>query len=1177
MGYKGEPFTWTNKRTGQNLTRVRLDRVLCSSSWRAQFGEAVVFHEKMVESDHCPIRLELHYRGNRRKNTPFRIDERWLEKEECKELIARAWDPGGHSTDQLNKCQRELKEWAKEFHKNSMQREQDILSRLEILQQPPRTTENVEEEKILTTELTKLWRDEEAFWSQCSRVNWLQKGDQNTSFFHSSTIQRKHRNKILKLQDGEGNWIEDENSLKRLAEGFYKDLFKARNPIPFNHMLEGFPEKVTTEMNEDLCATVTNGEIRKAVFSLGARKAPGPDGFSGRFYRRYWDILGDTLCREVRGFFETANMPDGWNETHIAMIPKVDNPELISQYRPISCCNFRYKIISKIMATRLKRWTPELVSELQTAFTGGRLIQDNIIIVHEALHHFKNHKLGRRRDMMLKLDMKKAYDMVDWNCLEALLKKYGFDNKWCGWVSACIRTVSFSILFNGEATDSFKPSRGIRQGDPLSPFLFILMSNALTFLIDKAVESDKLKGIKLNSRCPVLTHCLFADDTVIFGKADFQEAQNIIDIIGEYGAITGQEVNINKSSVFFSANVPGDVKDHIIASIGFASSNCHSKYLGVPTEWGNSKKETFKFLIQRMEKMGEAWKSLLLSHGGKEILLKAVIQAIPSFIMFLFYLPKALTKKMDSLLSNFFWSGSMQKSSLHWCRKEILCMPKSEGGLGFRSFNDFNLALLAKQAWRLLTTPDSLWSRLLKGLYFPRGDFLNAKKGSRASWIWASLWEAKKVIGLGAVRVIGSGEDSWVDQDPWIPFLDGFTLRTGPQNHRKVNEWIDPGERKWKMDVISGHVSGSELEAILRIPIGEEGADDFWAWNFNEEGRFTVRSAYHKIHRANSIAQPSGNTDKWKWIWSLHLPPKLKFFVWRCSRNGLATKERLLQRKCAPNSSCQVCQNPVETINHCLFHCPHAKVAWNELFPSLPLPPQGTLFFDWFCSLKDVVQQSSLIHIIFLCWNIWKARNECSFKGRVPWTPNVCQLTYKELTEWNTCPRSPPPMPSLPTQLRGTQSHTSPPPSNQSLMIHCDGSFISDSQPAAYGVVVVNHHGQVCDGRAENLLCSTPIEAETKALLEGVKLAQEYGSECTVHSDCQVLVKAVDNDRSRWPWRCAAWISSIVSILRSNPLIKIKEVSRTLNVRADWVARSKARASLPDDWINILDLISDLL
>ncbi|CAL1383537.1 unnamed protein product [Linum trigynum] len=246
--------------------------------------------------------------------------------------------------------------------------------------------------------------------------------------------------------------------------------------------------------------------------------------------------------------------------------------------------------------------------------------------------------------MMLKLDMKKAYDMLDWECLETLLENYGFDKRWCRWVSSCIRTVNFSILFNGEAAEEFKLSRGIRQGDPLSPFLFILMSNALTFLIDKAVSQNQLKGIRLNARCPILTHCLFADETVILGKADHQEAEKILDLIREYGAITGQEVNINKSYVFFSANVPDADKAAIIAHIGFASSNCHTKYLGVPTEWGNSKKETFQFLIHRMEKMREAWKSLLLSHGGKEVLLKAVIQAIPSYIMYLFNLPVNLTK-----------------------------------------------------------------------------------------------------------------------------------------------------------------------------------------------------------------------------------------------------------------------------------------------------------------------------------------------------------------------------------------------------------------------------------------------------------------------------------------------------------------------------------------------------
>ncbi|CAL1404087.1 unnamed protein product [Linum trigynum] len=1131
----------------------------------------------MVASDHCPIRLELCYRGNRRRKTPFRVDERWLDKEECKEIVVRAWEPGGQSSNQLAKCEQDLKEWSRDFHRNSLQREKDILERLDILQRPPRTQERVEEEKSLIEELSKIWREEEEFWNQCSRVNWLQKGDQNNSFFHSSTIHRKHRNRILRLKDERGEWVEDEDRLKGLAQDFHKELFRARDPFPFAHLLDGFHEKVTDEMNAALCAPVTGEEIKKAVFSLGAKKAPGPDGFSGRFYRRFWDIIGESVCREVKEFFETATMPSGWNDTHIVMIPKVDHPELISQFRPISCCNFRYKIISKIMATRLKMWTPDLISELQTAFTSGRLIQDNVIIVHEALHHFKNHKRGRRRDMMLKLDMKKAYDMVDWDCLEALLKNYGFDDRWCRWVSSCIRTVNFSILFNGEAAEEFKPSRGIRQGDPLSPFLFILMSNALTFLIDKAVSQNQLKGIRLNARCPILTHCLFADDTVIFGKADLQEAEKILDLIREYGAITGQEVNINKSSVFFSANVPDVDKAAIIGHIGFASSNCHTKYLGVPTEWGNSKKETFQFLIQRMEKMGEAWKSLLLSHGGKEVLLKAVIQAIPSYIMYLFNLPVNLTKKMDSLLTNFFWSGSMQKSTMHWCRKDILCAPKAEGGLGFRSFKDFNMALLAKQAWRILNSPDALWCRLLKGLYFPRGGFMQSKKGSRSSWIWASLWEAKKVINMGAIRVIGSGEDTWIGQDPWIPNLQNFVIGSGPQQNLKVKEWIDPVSRNWNVDMLQGNVTREEEEAILKVPIGEEGSEDVWAWSLTREGEFSVRTAYHAVHKANTNFQSNGSEEKWKWIWGLNIPPKLKFFIWRCSRDGLATRARLFQCKCAPNPSCQVCHNPIESLNHCLFYCPHASEAWTSSFPSLPIPPPGTSFFDWFCSLQDTIPQNYLIHIIYLCWNIWKARNECTFKNRTPWPPNVCLQTYRELTEWIACPRPPPQGSDGPTQLRGSHPSTNPPPSSHSIVIQCDGSFFSDPQSAAYGVVVVNHHGQVSDGRAENILCSTPMEAEAKALLEGIKLAQEYGSVCTVQSDCQMLVKALNHNQSRWPWRCAAWIRTMVNILRNNPAISVEEVPRALNVRADWVARSKAKSNLPDDWINILDLISVLL
>ncbi|CAL1384015.1 unnamed protein product [Linum trigynum] len=709
------------------------------------FSEAILFHELPLESDHSPLRLQLFgIKDNRPR--PFRFDERWLNKEECEEIINRNWENGSNCAEKLANCENELRSWARQVYKDQNQRALDIQKRLTELLELDRDEGIVQEEKDLMAELAAIWKDEELFWSQRSGVNWIHHGDQNTKFFHTSTVQRNHRNKIITLKDDLNNVINKPEEISDHVTDYYKSLFTCSSQAPDPSILHDFPKLVTEDMNQKLCSLPSTEEIKAAVFDLGPRKSPGPDGFAGLFFRRFWGKIGEEFCKEVQDFFNSSMMPHGWNNTHIALIPKVLAPEKISQFRPISCCNFRYKVISKIMASRLKLWNPGLVSEMQAAFTGDRLIQDNIIMVHEVLHHFKNRRKSGNWDMMLKLDMRKAYDLVEWDCLEAILQAYGFDHIWRGWVNQCIRTVTFSILLNGSPTESFTPSRGIRQGDPLSPFLFILLSNALSFLIDKGVQKGDIQGIKLNRNCPVVSHCLFADDTVIFGKASMREASQIMNILNQYGSVTGQEINVAKSSVFFSKNTPEAIKDLITTHFGFPPTICHDKYLGVPTEWGKSKKETFSFLIERMEKRADSWKSLLLSPGGKEILLKAVLQAISTFIMSTFLLPLSITNKMDSILRRFFWAGSMKKRSIHWCKARVLEDPKQVGGLGFRNFHLFNLALVGKQVWRMLTNPDALWVKLLKGLYFPDRDFLSSRKGRCGSWIWNGICDTKEAL-----------------------------------------------------------------------------------------------------------------------------------------------------------------------------------------------------------------------------------------------------------------------------------------------------------------------------------------------------------------------------------------------------------------------------------------------
>ncbi|CAL1382460.1 unnamed protein product [Linum trigynum] len=410
LGFKGYPNTWSNNQEGLRRREVRLDRALCSMTWFGLFSNATIYHELPIESDHSPLRVDLE--GSMLKSKPpFRFDIRWLQHEEFHDIVNHNWDFDNQSQDILRKCEEELREWAKQVYNNQNKRSVDIQKRLEEIMCCDRSQEIILEEKNLMNELAAIWKDAELFWSQRSRVSFLKEGDQNTSFFHASTVHRKQRNKISSLKDEEGAIITNPDELTDHVTTFYQTLFTRAERID-SSALQDFPKLVTNEINEALVLIPTNEEIKQAVFDLGSTKSPDPDGFAGLFFRRFWTKIGPRFCKEVQVFFQTSIMPQGWNDTHIALIPKVLSPESIKQFRPISCCNFRYKVLSKIMSNRIKRWLPGLVSESQAAFTGGRLIQDNIIIVHEVLHHFKTRRSGNW-DMMVKLDMSKAYDLVD--------------------------------------------------------------------------------------------------------------------------------------------------------------------------------------------------------------------------------------------------------------------------------------------------------------------------------------------------------------------------------------------------------------------------------------------------------------------------------------------------------------------------------------------------------------------------------------------------------------------------------------------------------------------------------------------------------------------------------------------------------------------------------------------
>ena len=208
-----------------------------------------------------------------------------------------------------------------------------------------------------------------------------------------------------------------------------------------------------------------------------------------------------------------------------------------------------YKIISKVLCQRLTRLLPRLVSETQSAFVTGRLISDNILIAHEMFHGLRTNNSCKEKFLAIKTDMSKAYDRVEWPFIEAMLLKLGFTQRWVSRIMSCITSVQYKVLINGQPKGHIVPNRGLRQDDPLSPYLFILCTEALIADIRKKEEEKLLTGLKIVCGSPAISHLLFADDSLFFSKANRQECEVILQILKDYERASGQQINFLKSSL----------------------------------------------------------------------------------------------------------------------------------------------------------------------------------------------------------------------------------------------------------------------------------------------------------------------------------------------------------------------------------------------------------------------------------------------------------------------------------------------------------------------------------------------------------------------------------------------------------------------------------------------------
>ncbi|CAN1120865.1 Transposon TX1 uncharacterized 149 kDa protein [Linum perenne] len=490
--FSGPKFTWS-----RNNVSARLDRAFVNSTLIQTCPDSSVSHLHRVKSDHRPILLKPLVQVFSPNVKPFRFIAAWLSRASFNVVLSNKWNAGSDLPKALADINDDLRTWNKRVFGNIAYRKKRLTEELKLADAWVSSNPsefNRQKESAIRSKLELVLSQEEMLWVQKSRANWVIEGDRNTRFFQLATLKRKSVNRIKHLKDDDGNWVEDSEQLLDMVTSHFKNFCQESSDQLGT--LRGFSDHIQDIYRRLLEKSFTANDIREAVKTMGSLKAPGKDGFGPIFYQQCWNVVGRGFVDFIGRCFRSPELIASINETLITFIPKVTNPTSVSNFRPISLCNVTYKTITKCIANRIKSVMQGLTHPSQTSFVPGRHITDNIIMVQEVVHSLRTWR-GKKRFMVIKLDLAKAYDKIEWRFVRDTIEQAGFPPQLVRIIMECISSTSFQVLWNGTCSEGFIPRRGLRQGCPLSPYLFTLCIERLSKMILSAVNFGYWKPVQL--------------------------------------------------------------------------------------------------------------------------------------------------------------------------------------------------------------------------------------------------------------------------------------------------------------------------------------------------------------------------------------------------------------------------------------------------------------------------------------------------------------------------------------------------------------------------------------------------------------------------------------------------------------------------------------------------------
>ncbi|XP_074305322.1 uncharacterized protein LOC141640417 [Silene latifolia] len=490
-------------------------------------------------------------------------------------------------------------------------------------------------------------------------------------------------------------------------------------------------------------------------------------------------IYNKEVCNEVKDFFHSGQLLKQLNTTNITLIPKGSNPKSVLEFRPIACCNTLYKCIAKLLCNRLGDILPEIVSINQGGFIKWRNIVENVLICQDIVRLYNRQAASPR--CLVKIDLKKAYDSVEWEFLEQILGALNFPVKFTNWIMKCVSTLSFSLSLNGRSFGFFKGKRGLRQGDPLSPILFTLCMDYLSRILAVVGQQD---GFRFHPLCGhlKLNHLLFADDLLMFSKGNAVSIMWILRAFATFSSASRLCLNKDKTEIYFNG-VRANTVNEVLQISGFKKGDLPFKYLRVPISSKKLSKNEVRKLIDKITAKIRAWGTKHLTYAGRLTLVTSVLHTLHSYWATIFLIPSGIMNNIDRICRNFLWSGKdsyLRAPVVAW---DQCCKPKAEGGLGIKNSKMWNKALLGKYVWWVANKKDHLWVRWINHVYLRGRHWTNYSPPSDCSWSW------KKIA-----HIMMMFRPAYIE-DQWLGNSAAYTIKAG-------YDWIrNPGDSVswWKI------------------------------------------------------------------------------------------------------------------------------------------------------------------------------------------------------------------------------------------------------------------------------------------------------------------------------------------------------------------------------------------